>query len=770
MFNSQPKFLNDIAESFERFGIKSESSEKGAVKDTLRIYMADTIHNSSYMAIAKPKGEKGKAASVWEEIIEKDFIPASLDPRNKGDVPAAALIVPEADIETVEKILKSKGLEPSVYQIFPGYLVAGLKRADVGKLIEDYKKSNPELQEKKAEESQTEPIKKNEKEEPENPETANNINNKNETVANSGEQFEKGIPSDDASVSIPTTSPAPPAKKMPLSAKIAAAALLGIAAGLVPLAVQTFGDKSKGGDELPPPTARNMEAKGAEKYFEHLKEGNPADMELLKEIAANPNLSREYLNKLADTPVGIDAVKNPSTPQAVVERALVSDDDIKRAAAAENPKTRPEALFKLSSDPSPIVRAGLAKNPAISIDIMRKLASDVDAEVRKSLLENQELPPELLDRIVNNTEPDCDFVRKMMANPCITPEMLRRNSVNADECVRAGVASNPNTPREILNNFILDKNPEIIERAFANPNIQQEKLDALFPDGWADENVGDNLENARTSALENPQLKKSVMEQALVSNPEKYSQNLAKNKSLPQSLANEINRIAEGRKGLRGYMEDVAKLKTDKKFHTDLKKESESYNGDISVPLRKKLNAGFATSVYDPDRLASIVRNKNRNAGNNMGAGGAQFDFGGAGGDKISSLDNSGNAPIFFSKKGGGQGQGGAGSGGNGGGTNGSGGSGSGGTGSDNDKNDEDILKTADNIVSNLMANVLPPISESIEDKSIPEKILGNFSSGSDSPWRAMNNASDRLYDKPLPMDVIFKNACDDIDALQVLF
>lgn len=757
MFNSQPKFINDIAESFQRFGIKSESSEKGVVKDTLRIFMADTIHNSSYMAIAKPKSEKGKAQSVWEEIIEKDFIPASIDPRNKGDVPAAALIVPETDIETVEKILKSKGLEPSVYQIFPGYLVAGLKRSDVGKLIDDYKKANPEPV---AEDTPlAAPIQKNEDEEQAASNAENNVDDTAETPADSGSADDIAQPNE------PITDNPPPAKKMSLGPKIAAAALLGIAAGLVPLAIQTFGDKNNEGDSLPPPTAQNIQTKGAEKYFEHLKEGNPADLELLKEIAANPNLSREYLNKLADTPVGIDAVKNPSTPSGVVERAIVSDDEMRRAAAAENPKTRPEALYKLSDDPSPKVRSGLAKNPAISIDTMRKLASDQNPEVRKSLLENQELPPELLEKVANNAEPDCDFVKKMMANPCITPEILRRNSVNADECVRAGVASNPNSPKEILNSFILDKNPEIMERAFSNPNIQQEKLDALFPEGWADEAGAESVEKARVAALSNPKLKKSVMEEALVSDPQKYSQNLAKNKALPPSIANEINRIAEGRRGLRNFMEETARLKTDKKFHGDLKKESEPYNGDISIPLRKKLNAAFANSVYDPDRLASIVRNKKRDGGNNMGAGGGllpNYDADGVNADKISSLDNSGNAPIFFNKKNNGQGQTGVGGGGNAGGSGGNGNGG--GMGTDKDKTDEDVLKVADDIVSDLMANVLPPISKSIYGKS------GNSDGGSDSGWRAMNNAADGIYDKTLPMDVIFKNACDNLDALQVLF
>lgn len=759
-FNSNEKFLQDITESFERFGIKGESSEKGAVKDTIRIHMVDTIHDSSYIAIAKPKNEKKNADAVWKDIIEKDFVPTATDPKNKGDIPAAAIIVPEADIETVEKILKSKGLRPTVYQIFPGYIVAGLKRVDVGKLVNDFQKTptnneNNTDDRTKGQEREDHPISFDD--------TSQALNNRRREPDFSQDENQEN--SDD----IKDTG-----KKRPFSlgVKVAAAALLGVGAGIIPFAAKTILDKNN--VEIPnteqvgeTATVAKVPGINAEKYFESLKEGNPSDMELLKSIASNPSLSKEYIDKLANSPVGVDTVKNPSADSYIVSHAATSPNEDLRAAAAQNPSSRPEDLFRLSSDPSAKVRAGLAKNPAISSDIMKKLANDEKA-IKEALLENPSLTPDIFDMVTNNTQPDCEFVRKMMANPCITPDILRRNSVNADECVRLGVAANPGSPQRVLEELSRDKNTHVARNAYANPNISAEKLDALFPPDWANKKDSSAQNVLRKGALENPKLRKAFMEEALAAAPMEYAENLAKNPSIPARIADEINRIAQGRKGLRNFMNEAVKLKADKDFHNNLKTESMKYGGDISVPLRKKLNADFADSVYDPARFASIINAMNRR----RSPTGMPISGQAIGGDseKVSSLDNQGNAPIFFSKKNSGVG---AGSGSGGGGGSGGDSSGKGGDrGGNRDSSGEVALSTADDIVSDMMSDILPPVSKSIYGSSTPPAVkqANSFNQGNSSPWRGMDGSNVSLFRGEQPMDLMFKNACDRIDAMQVLF
>lgn len=772
MFDSKSKFIKDINESFERFGINAETSEKGAVMDAVRLHMKDTMHNSSYVAIAKPKSEKGSAEKVWKDILKKDFIPAVTDPKNKGDMPAAALIVPEADIDIVEKILASQGASPSVYQIFPGYIVAGLKRGDVETLIGNYEKHHSKDGGQNGPEGEH-----NSRQPAESVKKYGGAGIREETGAGAAgnDVSGNGLDSPDDGYAVEVGDRAGTSKKMSLKAKLAAAALLGVAAGFVPFALKNAGEKN---DVLPSQEQVFEEKSGKEpsynvdKYFNSLKEGNPADMELLKSVASNPALSREYLDKLADSPVGVEAVKNPSVSPEIVNHAALSADESKRAAAAENPEMRREDLFRMAYDKSPKVRASLARNPAISRDVMEKLAKDPDPSVREALLENMQLPPDILESVSKQEpQPDCDFVRKMMSNPCITPEVLRNNASNPDACFRAGVASNPNTPPEVLDGMIWDKDPEVMSRAFGNPNLKGAKLNDIFPEGWTGKDVPERMDQARKAALANPNLRIPVMREALTADPGKYGESLAKNPALPSGIADELGRMAGGRKGLRNFINDAGQLGTDKNFHRELKNESSKYNGDISIPLRKTLNTMFADSVYDPDRLASLIRSKSTL----KGRGG---DFGGIGGNgqdshgKISSLDKNGNAPIFFSKtslpssaEGLPGGVGTVGGGGKGGGN-----SKGSAAGEDNDDG-QAALRAADDIVSDLMANVLPPVAVSVYGSFSPKGRLDEASGyGLSSPWKALNNETNGMYFRPQPMDVIFKNSCDRIDAMQGLF
>ena len=129
LFKSNGKFIDDITDSFNRFGIQTRLSEKGTSKNTQKFEMYDSIHDSGYVAVAVEKPAGKTAVKEWENIIENDLLPTLVNENNASSSPASALIVPSKDIDAVEKMLINKGLAPSVYQLFPGYVVAGINMA-----------------------------------------------------------------------------------------------------------------------------------------------------------------------------------------------------------------------------------------------------------------------------------------------------------------------------------------------------------------------------------------------------------------------------------------------------------------------------------------------------------------------------------------------------------------------------------------------------------------------------------------------------------------
>lgn len=581
LFGGDNGFTERISESFGKFGIKMERWEKGGVKNTLRLDMFDTIHDSRYIAVAVKSSHGKNAPALWKDIIEKDLIPAAAA---SGEEQAAALIIPSRDADTVIEMCRKKYLTPTVYQLFPGYVVAGFQKRDMSRLLSEHEKradnSGPEKPADKAEKGGAE-------------------------EAGAGQTDKKPGKTAESSGQKQTGTQAAPKAASPLGKKLAAAALLGVTLGLMPLGAKTVMDKISSSREQKEEAAAERAA--VERYFNGIKNGTPANTELLKYIASNPQLAREELERLADTPVGTEAAKNPAAPEKMIEKAAVSANEDKRAAAAENPAA-PEALLRrLSADPSPKVRSAAARNPAIPRDVMQKLAKD-EPEVRESLLENNMLPPDILDTITSGASASCDFNRRLMANPCIDPASLAYNADNPDSCIREGVAANPNTPPEVLAGLTDDPLPKVREAAWKNAKIPRDKISSIFMPRWTPDEKNIKLEEARKAALENPAADKGVMRKAVFIDPEKYAGHVAKNPSAPASLINRLKTLSDGSGGLRIFISDATDMKNDPEAIEKIKSLAAGYGGDPSVPLRKALNAGFAKNVYDPYRLIQDMR------------------------------------------------------------------------------------------------------------------------------------------------------------------
>ncbi|MBQ3032843.1 MAG: hypothetical protein IJD28_00560 [Deferribacterales bacterium] len=351
-------------------------------------------------------------------------------------------------------------------------------------------------------------------------------------------------------------------------------------------------------------------------YFDAIKNGITADPEILKYIASNPQIAQEELERLSETPVGTEVLKNPSAPINILEKAALSNDEEKRAAVAENPSTPLKHLRRLSKDKSDKVRSAAAKNPSIPKDIMKDLAKD-SPKVRESLLENNMLTPDILDTLTSNASTSCDFNKKLMANPCIAASILAYNANNPDVCIRAGVAANPNTPKDIISKLADDSFPEVKSAAWKNPNIHQDKLSSLFLPDWTPQSIEHPTEQLRQYALENPSLDQDILDKAIFAAPERYADNVAKNPSASADTLNKIKNISKGKGGLKQFISDAMQLTTDAKKINNIKDEAAKYDNNPEIPLRKALNENFLKNVYNPYNLINDMRMLSKNHNQN---------------------------------------------------------------------------------------------------------------------------------------------------------
>ena len=485
LFKSNGKFVDDVTDSFNRFGLQTKLSEKGVSKNTQKFEMYDTIHDSGYVAVAVDKPFGKNASKEWNNLIEKDLIPTLINENNANTNPASALIVPSKDIDMVEQLLKKKGLSPTVYQLFPGYVVAGISKKDTSKIVNEYlakQKEQEKENNKKAEDKQPEippaankEIKKEDTAKQEEDMLAS-LSNMKETKSRSDITHEKKEPVKETKTNIAKDTPK---KSLSTAKKLAAAALLGTSLGLAALSAPDIKDKIDNYMMSPEEkTERKVLDNAAKKYFENIKNGFPKDDELLKIIAENPQLAGEYINELANTPVQTYALKNKSADPNMLREKASSDDEAVRAAVAENPNTPPDILEHLAKDKSNNVLKALAKNPSISKDMMENLSNY--SGLHSDMLENPAITTEIMRKISAGKNRDCDFNKKYMSNPCLSIDEILYNINNPDECVRMGLAANPKTPPEAIAELSNDKNPLVKYTAYKHPNIPNEKLNKFF--------------------------------------------------------------------------------------------------------------------------------------------------------------------------------------------------------------------------------------------------------------------------------------------------
>lgn len=795
LFKSNGKFVDDVTDSFNRFGLQTKLSEKGVSKNTQKFEMYDTIHDSGYVAVAVDKPFGKNAAKEWNNLIEKDLIPTLINENNANTNPASALIVPSKDIDMVEQLLKKKGLSPTVYQLFPGYVVAGISKKDTSKIVNEYL----EKQKEKDKEQEKEDSKKNEEKLPEMPpalkkeELPDKETPKKEDIKKQKEDMLANLSNMKETKSInndikqkkkePVIEPKiekskdTPKKTLSTAKKLAAAALLGTTIGLGALSAPDIKDKIDNYMMSPEEkTERKVLDNAAKKYFENIKNGFPEDDELLKIIAKNPQLASEYINELANTPVQTYALKNKSADPNMLREKASSDDEAVRAAVAENPNTPPDILEHLAKDKSNNVLKALAKNPSISKDMMEDLSNY--SGLHSDMLENPAVTPEIMRKIFAGKNRDCDFNKKYMSNPCLSIDEILYNVNNPDECVRMGLAANPKTPPEAVAALSEDKNPLVKNAAYKHPNIPQEKLNKLFPERWVPEPDNIIKEAARTAALENPNISPAIKEKAILMAPEKYAKAVAANKNAGPGMINKLKNMAQGKKGLETLIHSANDIKNNPAKLADIKSQMDNNKETVDKPVRRMMNKEFVDNVYDPYKLIEDMRkmpSKKKKYNIKKDNAGTQNDNAenAAGYENIvpdidappTILDKFGNAPEYFASKplpplnkG---------------------------DVSYNPDAERAALKTADDIITDLMSDVLPDIEKSIKTSSFTPRNNKAGSSGNGSNTNSANNASggvpsladavnnkSNMENKYLTgrQNDMYENACKKIDGLHKMF
>lgn len=797
LFKSNGKFVDNVVDSFNRFGLQTKLSEKGVSKNTQKFEMYDSIHDSGYVAVAVDKPFGKNAAKEWNSLIEKDLIPTLINENNANTNPASALIVPSKDIDMVEQLLKKKGLSPTVYQLFPGYVVAGISKKDTSKIVNEYieKQKEKEKEQKKEDSKKTEEklpemppaLKKEELPDKETPKKEDIKKQKEDMLANLSNMKEtKSINSDiKQKKKEPVIEPKiekskdTPKKTLSTAKKLATAALLGTTIGLGTLSAPDIKDKIDNYMMSPEEkTERKVIDNAAKKYFENIKNGFLEDDELLKIIAENPQLAQEYINELAHTPVQTYALKNKAADPTMLREKASSDDEAVRAAVAENPNTPPDVLERLAKDKSNNVLKSLSKNPAISKDMMEELSNY--SGLHNDMLENPAVTPEILRKISAGKNRDCDFNKKYMSNPCLSLDEILYNVNNPDECVRMGLAANPKTPPEAVAALAEDRNPLVKNTAYKHPNMPQDKLNKLFPERWVPEPDNIIKEAERMAALENPNISPEIKEKAILMAPEKYAKAVAANKNAEPGLVNKLKNMAQGKKGLENLIYSANNIKNNPEKLADIKSQMDNNKETIEKPVRRMMNKEFVNSVYDPYKLIEDMRKipskkkkynikkDNEGAKDNNSKNYAGYEnIVPAGNEAPTILDKFGNAPEYFASK------------------------------PLPPLNKGDIsynpdaeraaLKTADDIITDLMSDVLPDIEKSLKTSSFTPRNnkagnsgssnagganTGNNAAGSvPSLSDAVNNKSN-MENKYLTgrQQYMYENACKKIDGLHKMF
>ncbi len=207
---------------------------------------------------------------------------------------------------------------------------------------------------------------------------------------------------------------------------------------------------------------------------------NKSGLDLVKwEIATNVNTPPGILSEFAesqDLDILIAVANNQSSTKKILEKLSFYPDDEVKHCVASNPNSPKHVLDELIKDPSVSVRRGLALNLNIPEDISLKLAKD-QILVQGLLAENNQISNSALDELLKIP----DVKENLVRNSKLTKDQLKQLVTTGDESIWLEVALNKNVSREILEEVYgtQTKNEDILAALASNPQVPRDILEDL---------------------------------------------------------------------------------------------------------------------------------------------------------------------------------------------------------------------------------------------------------------------------------------------------
>jgi len=203
--------------------------------------------------------------------------------------------------------------------------------------------------------------------------------------------------------------------------------------------------------------------------------------EVRAKVALNHNTPSEILDKLSrdkSNRVSEVVARNPNTDPLLLER-LSRYEQWVRVNLSWNPNLPMNLIEKLSRDRDAFVRSCIASHKRTSVEILRELSKDKEVSVRASVASNKNTPSEILEvlssddgglkLIISSFFSSLKYrIKKLTSNDIylIISRERFKDDINKRYKyeVRENVASNPNTPKYVLEKLLNDKE-EIVARS-----------------------------------------------------------------------------------------------------------------------------------------------------------------------------------------------------------------------------------------------------------------------------------------------------------------
>lgn len=118
-----------------------------------------------------------------------------------------------------------------------------------------------------------------------------------------------------------------------------------------------------------------------------------------------------------------------------------------------------EILRLLAKDPDPLIRSMVSQNPLLldEDDTLVSLSLDNDTEVRRGVALNPSVTSKLL--IILSKDPDSTVCMAVASHPTTPPSALRDLYLRGWPALKEALATNSNTPFDLLPNLLKDSGP-----------------------------------------------------------------------------------------------------------------------------------------------------------------------------------------------------------------------------------------------------------------------------------------------------------------------